>query len=275
MRVGAELAFPVDQDSFVLLPRMVSHSLEVDGNGRELLVEAGFSDAAWSLRHLRAGEGEAGLVTACGAVRASYGGPLDLFDTITEPIVMSFSDTPALRASFQMLVDELSAPAIGTRAIVESLLKQCLVLLLRRQAESGWAVPWLAALKDPHLAAAISAMVERPEHSFSLEDLAVISGLRRSAFVSHFHAAFQKSPIAFLREVRLRLAARLLRTTGLPVKVVATRVGYSSRSYFSRAFAEHYGVDPTRFRHAWSLEAAAEIEGLGRTDAKAPPDESR
>ncbi len=118
-------------------------------------------------------------------------------------------------------------------------------------------------------------MVERPEHSFSLEDLVLISGLRRSAFVTHFHAAFGKSPIAFLRELRLRSAARLLRTTALPVKVVATRVGYSSRSHFSRAFAAFYGLDPTRFRHARSLEAAAEGEGPGRTDAKAPPDESR
>ena len=48
--------------------------------------------------------------------------------------------------------------------------------------------------------------------------------------------------------MRLRRAARLLETTDLPVGVVAERVGYASRSYFSRAFKELYGAYPAGFR---------------------------
>jgi AraC-like DNA-binding protein len=48
--------------------------------------------------------------------------------------------------------------------------------------------------------------------------------------------------------VRLRRAVRLLETTDLPVGVVAERVGYASRSYFSRAFKELYGTYPAGFR---------------------------
>ena len=54
----------------------------------------------------------------------------------------------------------------------------------------------------------------------------------------------------FVKEARLRRAADLLRRTDLPVKVVAHRVGYASRSYFSRAFKAYYRMDPVAFRRA-------------------------
>jgi len=42
--------------------------------------------------------------------------------------------------------------------------------------------------------------------------------------------------------------AELLRSTKLPVKLIAASIGFASRSHFSRAFASAYGADPSRFR---------------------------
>jgi AraC-like DNA-binding protein len=72
--------------------------------------------------------------------------------------------------------------------------------------------------------------------------------MSRSAFAERFSAVLGRPPIEFLKEVRLRRAAQLLEMTDLPVKVVAGSVGYSSRSYFSRAFKELYGTYPANFR---------------------------
>jgi AraC-like DNA-binding protein len=52
----------------------------------------------------------------------------------------------------------------------------------------------------------------------------------------------------FVKEVRMRRAARFLAATDLPVKTIASRVGFESRSYFSRAFKAFAGVDPAGFR---------------------------
>ena len=54
---------------------------------------------------------------------------------------------------------------------------------------------------------------------------------------------------SWIRQMRLREAASLLRTSSLRVSEVAQLVGYSDPLYFSRAFHRAYGVAPSRFAH--------------------------
>ena len=72
--------------------------------------------------------------------------------------------------------------------------------------------------------------------------------MSRGAFAEHFREAFGRTPIDSLREIRLRRAAQLLTATDLPVKTIASRVGFESRSYFSRAFKDFAGIDPAGYR---------------------------
>ncbi|MEE8505853.1 MAG: helix-turn-helix domain-containing protein [Kiloniellales bacterium] len=51
---------------------------------------------------------------------------------------------------------------------------------------------------------------------------------------------------------------RFLRTTELPVKTIAGKIGYKSRSNFSRAFKAIYGVDPNAYRHGAEVDGGAE-----------------
>ncbi|MBN9176530.1 MAG: helix-turn-helix transcriptional regulator [Microbacterium sp.] len=55
---------------------------------------------------------------------------------------------------------------------------------------------------------------------------------------------------AWIRQLRLREAATLLRTTGLRVSEVAQLVGYADPLYFSRAFRRAFGVAPSEFARA-------------------------
>jgi len=48
--------------------------------------------------------------------------------------------------------------------------------------------------------------------------------------------------------VRVRRAAQLLQVSSIPVDAVADKVGYASRSQFSRVFHEQYGISPADFR---------------------------
>jgi transcriptional regulator GlxA family with amidase domain len=147
------------------------------------------------------------------------------------------------------LLVELAAPTAGSETLAEALLNQCLVHLLRRYCESGECrLPWLSALEDPRLSRVLERLLDRPEQHYTLDQLAAISGMSRSTFAAAFTDAFGRPPFEFLKEVRLRRASILLSGSSLPVKAIAGRVGFDSRSYFSRAFKDFYGVGPDAYR---------------------------
>jgi transcriptional regulator GlxA family with amidase domain len=182
-------------------------------------------------------------------IRASYGGTLGLFDHLSEPIVENAGDVEPLRHAFQEMIAELASPSVGTRALTEALMKQCLILLLRQHLlHHSVDSPFFATLQDRRLARAVAAILERPADAHTVDGLAKLAGMSRSAFTERFAHVFGQSAIDFLMKVRLRLAAHLLTTTDLPIKLVAKSIGYSSRSYFSRAFRATYGQDPVHFR---------------------------
>jgi transcriptional regulator GlxA family with amidase domain len=128
-------------------------------------------------------------------------------------------------------------------------MKECLITLLRRQCESGEvSAPWLRALVHPRLGPVIECILDHPGRPFTLESLADMAGMSRATFAERFREAFDRTPMEFLKEIRMRRAAQLLSTTDLPVKTVAARIGFASRSYFSRSFKEFEGVDPANYR---------------------------
>lgn len=205
------------------------------------------------------GVGDGGLVLVCGALTATHRHVMGLFDHLRAPLVENVSGDVAFRDPFLRLLDELSVRRPGSRTLADLLMKECLVALLRRICKSGECrEPWLAALENPHLSKAISAMLDRPENSFTLEQLAGLAGMSRAKFAERFKEAFGRTAMAFLKELRLSRAARLLETTDLPVKSVAARVGFSSRSHFSRAFKAAMHLEPAAYRasiHAKRVKA--------------------
>ncbi len=253
-------------DNILIVPARVSQSLgEV---GASAGVAAGEEHATLvddGLVKFTAGDGSRDILIVCGAISATFGGALGLFDRLREPLVEDLSSSNILRQLFELLVEELSRPKVGTQVLTESLMKHCLVLVLRQHVtRRGDASPFFMALQDRQLAQAVTAVLERPATAHTVKSLAAIAGISRSSFAERFTRAYNLSPLDFVRRVRLRHAANLLSTTALPVKVIASSSGYVSRSYFSRAFRAAYGVDPKNFRVSRS---SAEQESLLILDA--------
>jgi AraC-like DNA-binding protein len=240
------------QHSFVLLPPGVVYSIGADRSAgnidspRRRLRAPLFRE---SVPTILAGDGAAGIVTACGEVDMSITSTPDPFAGLDEPVVEHFDGPDGLRDQFIILLAESARPGLGTRALTEALLKQCLVLLLRRKIAGGTPpVQWMTALTDPRLARALQAILEHPSERFAVERLASIAGMSRSAFAAHFARVLGRTPMSLLKSVRLRRARELLVTTNASVAHVARSTGFSSRSNFSHSFREAYGIDPTRFR---------------------------
>jgi AraC-like DNA-binding protein len=197
-----------------------------------------------------------GIVLLCGTVDVTYRHLNDFFDYLPTPIIIQASPEDPISRAFAEIVREMGNPRPGTDAMLGALFQQCFVELLRRQGTGlDCAIEWLSALEDPRLSEAIDEILEKPGNAYTLDLLAEKCLMSRTTFAEHFHKAFGRSAMDFVREVRLRGAARMLRQTQDPVKTIASRMGYASRSNFSHAFREFYGVAPADYRTAESATA--------------------
>ncbi|MCH9680685.1 MAG: AraC family transcriptional regulator [Deltaproteobacteria bacterium] len=228
-----------------------------EGAVDELDAAADCSLPEHGLKRLVAGDGDGALLMVCGAVQATYGGSVGVFDGLREPLVQPFT-TPSMHAVFEGLLAEQATLGPGSQTMLRALMTQGMVALLRRLCDGpSCSLPWLAALGDERLVRALDAMLGAPQQPHTLESVARTAGMSRSAFSEHFTQSFGRPAMELLREVRLNKGAELLRGTELPVKTVAERIGFSSRSHFSRAFRAHFGVDPAGFRSGARADPSA------------------
>lgn len=98
------------------------------------------------------------------------------------------------------------------------------------------------------LAALDTYIEQHAAHPLQVADLARLAGLSVARFHARFLVETGLSPMEYVRNKRLQLAERLLRTTSLQVGDVAARVGYASQSAFTAALSRHLGVTPRQLR---------------------------
>lgn len=247
---------PLTARSILIVPPGIRESIVASGEvHREATAANNCQPLTEGLVSFNAHDGCADLVLGCASISASFGNGQPLFNHLKEPIALSVDGHQLSSMTFDCLLQEVSSPGLATTAVLEAMMKQIFVLLLRDHLhELGAGSPFFAPLADPRLVRAVSAMIAHPDRPHTLDSLAAVAGMGRSNFARRFSEVYGRTPGELLQEVRLRAAARMLGTCELPVKTVAANVGYSSRSHFSRAFKAAYGVDPTAFRASLGQE---------------------
>lgn len=249
LRLGSGKRLALTANALAIMPPRLAHAIECGAAHNETGVE-GQGDPSAALCELVAGPlDRLRLTAACGRVQVSYAGTTGLFDHMKEAIVLDFGDSSRMRSIFEALIDEYRRSGPASAAMMNALMNQCLIQVLRRiSRKSDGMLPWLSALEDPRLARVVEAILNHPEQRHTLELLAGTAHMSRSTFVRHFEECFGRAPMDYVRDVRLRRAAQLLRVGGLSVDGVASKVGFTSRSHFSHIFHDQYGCSPTDFR---------------------------
>lgn len=82
---------------------------------------------------------------------------------------------------------------------------------------------------------------------FTIDDLAKKVGLSRAVFYRKLPKITGCTPNDFLRLMRLKRAAQLLKNSDLSVKEVSYQVGFNSPKYFSQKFKEEFGTSPVEY----------------------------
>ena len=82
----------------------------------------------------------------------------------------------------------------------------------------------------------------------SVEELSKELGMSRVHLYKKLLAITGKTPIEFIRVIRLKRAAQLLRESQQNVSEIAYQVGFNNPKYFSKYFKEEFGELPSVFQ---------------------------
>lgn len=155
-----------------------------------------------------------------------------------------------LAALVQLVAEEARARRPAREVVLARLVEVLFIEALRTTGHGAAPPGLLRGLADPRLAAAIRRMHAQPSRAWTVDQLAKEAALSRSTFFERFNREVGAAPMAYLQAWRMALAKKLLRDRAAAVAEVAQRVGYSSASTFSVAFARHVGVPPARYARA-------------------------
>ncbi|MFM9852229.1 MAG: cupin domain-containing protein [Sphingomonadaceae bacterium] len=229
LRVSSPGHEPIDvsEPCIMLVPRYAPHRFEPD-------------------RH----EG-ADLICATIEIGGGRGNPIAL--GLPELLIVPVKQVATIAPTLELLLAEAFAEHDGRQVALDRLFEYLVVQVIRHVVGAGIVSGGvLAALADPRLARAVTAMHDTPERLWTLDDLAEVAGMSRTVFARHFRTVAGSTPMDYLTRWRMTIAQNLLRK-GKPIKTVASAVGYESPAALTRTFAKVVGASPRQ----WLGEQAA------------------
>lgn len=178
-----------------------------------------------------------------------------LFDPVMAALppvfVVRLADTPAAHWMEASLRYALSPSNTSDTSTASTRLPELLLIeVLRVHLASAPAAEhgWIAALRDPVLAPAMAHIHAAPGRNWTVSELASTASVSRSVLDERFRRLLGSSPIRYVTEWRMHVAADLFATTELSVATIGRRVGYASEEAFSRAFKRTHGSPPGVWR---------------------------
>jgi AraC-like DNA-binding protein len=144
------------------------------------------------------------------------------------------------------LAEQSARNEAGQEAVLDRLLDLLLIAALRAWfARPEAAAPgWYRAQSDPAVGTAIRLMESDPAGDWTVANLASAADMSRAGLARRFTHLVGEPPMTYLTNLRLSLAADLLREPRATVTSVARRVGYSSPYALSAAFKRNRGISP-------------------------------
>lgn len=160
---------------------------------------------------------------------------------IVRPVIRD----PLLAQRFAGLFATVTASTPDQLLGEESLLR-CLAHLLR---EYGAKRP-IAGEPPPFVTRALERLNSQPDQPVSLDELAALTAVSRFQFLRAFTRQTGITPHAYLVQLRVRRAQRLLRD-GHTVAQAALGAGFADQSHLTRCFVRQLGVTPGRYQMAF------------------------
>lgn len=241
---------------FALVPHGEGHQLlsELDESAIDLfdIPREQISERYEILRH-----GGGGEVTSliCGAVNFQHHAAQQLVSFLPRMMCIDAWRSPQMewfQSTLRLMATEASELRPGGETIITRLADILVIQAIRAwMADNPFGqTGWLLALQDKKIGNAILAIQRAPAQAWTVESLAEEVAMSRSAFAARFKKMVGESPMQFLAEWRMNVAASWLKEREISVAELASRLGYQSEAAFSRTFKKFVGISPGRVRRS-------------------------
>lgn len=156
-----------------------------------------------------------------------------------------------VRACVGYALDDSRHSRRGGATLMARMPELLLIEALRLYSEqAAVGTGWLAAINDAVVSRALALFHAEPARKWTVEELACRAATSRSVLDERFRNLLGQSPMRYLAEWRMQLAADMLNHSDTNLTTIAEAVGYGSEEAFSRAFQRHLGTTPAQWRDA-------------------------
>lgn len=131
-----------------------------------------------------------------------------------------------------------------------------LLVVMKRQGGQTPYSPLLAAVpRDGTAIARVQAyVVDHIEEPFTIGRMAEIAAMSSRNFARAFQREVNLTPMQYVQNARIDHARKLLESSEMPLKVVASRCGFGSARHMRKLFSERIGLSPNQYRQQFGGE---------------------
>jgi AraC-like DNA-binding protein len=159
---------------------------------------------------------------------------------------------PWLGAFVRQVIEETRPGRPGADTVLTRMAELMFIELLRRYLDElpPGQTGWLAGLRDEVVGKVLTLLHARPEHPWTINDIAREVASSRSSVAKRFTELVGQPPMQYLTQLRMQVAANQLAQTTAKIAAVGAAAGYDSEAAFSRAFKKATGLSPGAWREA-------------------------
>jgi len=165
--------------------------------------------------------------------------------------VIHSTESPHLGSIAQRIVDEIVARDIGFTTNLVALTAEFMIMLRRaRPIADGAATSRSRSSQFEKIAPAVALIARSFAEPLSASQLARVCTMSEPTLRRSFTLAMGCSPREYWIDVRLQMAASMLRSTTKSVVEVSEAVGFTTLSSFNRLFLQRFGASPRMWRQS-------------------------
>lgn len=154
---------------------------------------------------------------------------------------------PRLGTLMQLVAQESRTERPAREHVLSRLLEVLMIEALRSGEDDASEIGLARGLMDEKLAVSLRAIHARPDHRWTVRELAAHSAMSRSVYFARFQELVGIAPMEYIAAWRMAVAKKLLRANRLQLHEIANAVGYGSTTTFGVAFARQVGITPRRY----------------------------